>query len=210
MFSVVHRQGEEVHLDRQVVWQGSKRSPVSFSSVVESVIAANRTFRPKVLADPWQALHVAEELRRSGVSVETYTFTAQSKTRLAGTLYQLVNDGRLRLYEAEGLRDELKALRLVPTGAGGFAFDHARTGHDDRAVSLALACVRALQMPAGFAESVNLRDLARDQRNPTITGMGMTLTGKQYLDRDPGGSGELRPPSGWQRITTERRRRRGR
>jgi hypothetical protein len=59
----------------------------------------------------------------------------------------------LRLYEAEGLRDELLALRLIQTRSGVWTFDHARGGYDDRAVALAMVVVALLERPAGSSHA---------------------------------------------------------
>jgi hypothetical protein len=60
-----------------------------------------------------------------------------------------LNSGRLRLYEADGLRDELLGLRLVQNAAGAWTFDHRPGGHDDRATALALMAVALLEHPTG-------------------------------------------------------------
>mgnify|MGYP001297516215 CR=1 FL=1 len=61
-----------------------------------------------------------------------------------------INNGALRLYPAEGLKDELEALRLVQsTSTGAWSFDHhGPQGHDDRATALALMAVAALEQPS--------------------------------------------------------------
>ena len=96
------------------------------------------------------------------------------------SLLHTLNAGHLRLYEAEGLRDELMGLRLRQSASGAWSFDHTRGGHDDRAVALSLMTVSALE---------------RRSRRPTSLG-------RFYLDDprprnwriDTGGGSHPRPP----------------
>jgi hypothetical protein len=145
-FAVCHEEAGGVVLDAMATWAGSPERPVAFGEVEEAVAVAHRRFRCRVRLDPWQALHLAERLEARGVPVETYTFTTQSKQRLASTLLGLLNDGRLALFDHPGLRDELKGLRIKETPSG-FAFDHppGRGHHDDMATALSLAAVGALE-----------------------------------------------------------------
>jgi hypothetical protein len=63
---------------------------------------------------------------------EEFAFTPGSKQRLAGTLLSTLNAGTLKLYNAEGLHEELLGLRLVQTTSGTWAFDHARAARRPR------------------------------------------------------------------------------
>jgi hypothetical protein len=56
-----------------------------------------------------------------------------------------LNSGGLKLYEAEGLKDELLGLRLRQSASGAWSFDHASGAHDDMAVALSLMLVGALE-----------------------------------------------------------------
>src|SRR5207244_12766774 len=94
-----------------------------------------------------QGLDLAQRLRAQSIRAEEFTFSSASKQRLAATLLSTLNAGNLRLYPAEGLRDELLALRLVQSTSGAWSFDHTSGGHDDRAVALALMAVAALEGP---------------------------------------------------------------
>ena len=147
VFALGHREGNEVHLDRLQVWRGSRARPVDFGEVGRYVVAAHERFRFRLRADPWQALHLLAELREKGVRTEEFTFSAASKQRLASVLLEGVNTGTLKLYPAEGLREELLDLRVKQTSAGGWTFDHRAGGHDDRAVAIALAAVGVIDQP---------------------------------------------------------------
>jgi hypothetical protein len=145
VLSIGHRDGDRVLLDRQQTWQGSRRQPVDFGEVEAFIVAAHERFGFRLLLDPWQGLDLAQRLRGRGVPTEEYTFSSASKQKLAASLLSTINNGNLHLYEADGLRDELLALRLVQSSSGAWAFDHKRSGHDDRAVSLSLMLVGLLE-----------------------------------------------------------------
>jgi hypothetical protein len=162
VLAVGHRAGDRVCLDRMMAWRGSRRRPVDFAEVEQFIVQAHRRFRFTLRLDPWQGLDLAQRLRAQGVRAEEFTFTSASKQRLAATLLSTVNAGNLLLYEAEGLRDELLALRLVQTSSGAWSFDHRAGGHDDRATALALMVVAALERPGG-----TLRMLVPPSRGPS-------------------------------------------
>ncbi len=149
VLAIGHRDGDRVELDRMQCWQGSRKQPVDFAEVEQFIVASHHRFGFTLRLDPWQGLDLAQRLRGQGVRAEEFTFSPASKQRLAATLLSTINVGNLALYEAEGLRDELLALRLVQTRSGVWTFDHARGGHDDRAVALALVVVALLERPVG-------------------------------------------------------------
>jgi phage terminase large subunit-like protein len=153
-FAIGHRDGEEIHLDRLQTWHGSRRHPVDFEEVEQFIVAGHQMFRFKVSADPWQALDLCQRLRKRGLRVDEFSFGQASKQKLAATLLHSLNVGHLKLYEAEGLRDELMALRLKQAASGAWSFDHTSSGHDDRAVALGLMTVAALQRPSGLPTAV--------------------------------------------------------
>ena len=92
---------------------------------------------------------MASRLRDRGVTAKEYNFSPASTNLLQNAL--AINDGKLRLYEAEGLREELLALRLVQGTAGAWGFDHKKGGHDDRVMALALMVTALLERPGGAA-----------------------------------------------------------
>jgi hypothetical protein len=146
VLSIGHKVGDAVLLDGMVAWAGSHRHPVDFEAIETAIVEAYERFHFKLRLDPWQGLDLAQRLRKRGLRVEEFTFSTASKQKLAATLLSAVNNGKLKLYEADGLREELLALRLVQTAAGTWSFDHkARKGHDDRAVSLALMATALLE-----------------------------------------------------------------
>jgi phage terminase large subunit-like protein len=192
-FAIVHRQDEEVRLDRMQVWTPTRGEPVDFGEVESFVRAAHERFRFRLRLDPWQGLDLAQRLRAAGIHAEEFHFSPASKQRLASTLLHQINTGRLRLYDAPGLREELLDLRVKQTTSGGWAFDHDARGHDDRAVALALALVAAIERPSNDAISIST---VAAPGPPVVEGRGLTRTGEKYLDL--GADGELHPPPGWE------------
>jgi hypothetical protein len=137
-------------LDRMLVWQGSRRDPVSLEAVEASALEAWRAYgKPPLVADPWQAAQLIQRLRRRGVRVVEYAFTSQSVSRLALRLHGLIRDRALELPSDDELLDELANVRLRETSPGVYRLDHDHGHHDDRAVALALGTAHVLSRRAG-------------------------------------------------------------
>lgn len=140
--------GLKVSLDRMQVWAGSRSSPVRLEDVEEWIAQASQTYgAAKVVLDPWQAVGMAQRLRGRGVAVEEFAFTAQSVGRLASTLALLLRNHNLALPDDEDLLAELANVRLRETAPGVVRLDHDADGHDDRAVTLALAAQHLMAAP---------------------------------------------------------------
>jgi hypothetical protein len=183
VLAVVHAEGRVVHLDHMMRWQGSRKQRVSLEAVAAHVEAINERFRLRRLnVDPWQAELMIERLEKfHGVrAAERYNFSTASKSHLASTLLQAIRAGSLHLYPAQQLREELLGLRLVPlSGGAGFGFDHARTGHDDTVVALALAMVGAGSSFVGEGGSISKLP---DRGVPTTHRGDLILVGERYVD----------------------------
>jgi phage terminase large subunit-like protein len=161
--TVCHLEGGVVTLDRLAVWEGSRLRPVSLGEVEEWVHRASVEYGAEIIFDWWQAAQLAERLRRRGVRMREYTFSAASVGKLASTLFQVLREHALRLPDDEALLDELRNVRLRETSPGVLRLDHDSGRHDDRAVALALAVHRLVEKgePSPVTISVaraNLRD----------------------------------------------------
>jgi phage FluMu gp28-like protein len=127
-------------VDRMQVWRGSRLRPVQLSAVEEWVEEAARRYgQARVRFDPFQAVHLAQRLKRKGITVEEFTFSPASVAKLASILLQLIREHAVALPDDADLLGELRNLRLRESSPGVFRLDHDRHGHDDRAVALALA-----------------------------------------------------------------------
>jgi hypothetical protein len=147
-FALGHREGSEIHLDRLQSWQGSRARPVDFAELERFVCAVHERFRFTLRLDPWQAIALAQRLRERGIRTEELHFGPASKQRLAASLLEGINTGTLKLYPADGLREELLGLRLKQTTTGAWSFDHTQGGHDDRAIAISLMLIEALERPS--------------------------------------------------------------
>lgn len=142
--------GSVVVVDRQDVWQGSRKSPVDLQAVEATVLEAHQAYgRPPLVYDPYQAAQLAQGLRKRGVRVEVFNFTQQAISRLAGTMYQVLAGRMLDLPDDDELVAELAAARIEERGPGQWRIDHERGAHDDRVISLALVAHALLSKPQG-------------------------------------------------------------
>jgi hypothetical protein len=203
VFALGHREDGRTHLDLMRVWQGRRGARVDFAEVGRFVLDLWHEFHFTLNADPWQGEELIGRLREEGVEVSRFHFGPQSKMRLASTLLHALNTGSLALYPADGLRDELVALRVVQKDAGLFAFDHAPGEHDDRAVALALMLVEAIER--GEAATLEVFSYIDDPTVSTVIRRGdVILTGAHHLDDtgELGADGEpiRMPPPHWQTI----------
>jgi phage terminase large subunit-like protein len=146
--TVCHLDGSHVVLDRIQVWAGTRQRPVRIEDLKAWLLEAQRAFRAGVVLDPWQAVHLAQQLRAAGMRVHEFTFSSQSVGRLAMTLHHLLRDRALALPDDPELLDELANVRLRETSPGVLRIDHDPDKHDDRAIALALAAHHLLNRPA--------------------------------------------------------------
>jgi phage terminase large subunit-like protein len=147
---VCHREPDGlVVLDRMHVWQGSRVQPIREHDVEQVLVEAWRAYhRPRVVLDPWQTKGLAQRLRTQGVRVEEFTFSSTSVGRIALSLYRLLRDHEIELYDDEDLLTELARVQLRENAVGQYRMDHAHGEHDDRAVALAMCAHSLLERPA--------------------------------------------------------------
>lgn len=137
---------QRIVLDRLASWQGSRQRPVSLDEVEAYVLQVAHDYHAQIRLDPYQAAQLAQRLRRHGVRVEEFVFSASSVGKLGQGLYTTLRDHALAIPrsdhedpEAAALHDELASVRLRETSPGVYRLDHDRGRHDDRAIVLALA-----------------------------------------------------------------------
>ena len=136
------------------------------SSVREWLAHSARTYnRARIVIDPYQAIGLAQELRRAGTTVREFTFSSASTGRLASTLHLLLRNRTLRLPDDPGLLDELARVRLRETSPGVLRLDHDPNEHDDQAIAIALAATELLeQSSAGRPRIRSLRGTTHPRR----------------------------------------------
>jgi hypothetical protein len=127
-------------LDRMGVWKGSRLKPVQLGRVEEWVEEVSRRYgRATVRFDPYQAVHMDQRLKKTGISVDEFTFGPASVGKLATLMLQLIGEHSIALPDDPDLLNELRTVRVKESSPGVFRMDHDRGRHDDRVISLALA-----------------------------------------------------------------------
>ncbi len=141
-----------VVVDRQEVWQGTKSHPVDLGDVEAYCRETVRSYPGKIIADPWQSVHLCQCLRSRGIGVETFTFSSSSVGHLALTMYRLLRDRLLDLPDDDDLVAELSSVILRENQPGTYRIDTVGQGHDDRVISLALCCQKLASQYSGVAK----------------------------------------------------------
>jgi hypothetical protein len=144
-------------VDDLVVWKPSRRSPLDMS-VVEAHIADVATrYGAVVVADKYQAVGMVQRLRAGGVLARGEDMTAQSNTRRALLVHQLLRDRLLEIPDDAELIDELASLTLRESTPGTYRLETVGkgNGHRDRTTAISLAAEvamarRAASTRAGF------------------------------------------------------------
>lgn len=184
VFAIGHRDASgRLALDQMKVWTPSKRRPVSFGEVEAFIQDAHATFGFELIFDPAMALQLTQNLEGKGVQLRRFNFSQGSKTQLASAFLEAVNGRTLALYRAEGLADELRALRVRPLSNGGYTFDHqtGKNQHDDRATVLAMLALHASEH-SGEIVTEQWLDGVSDEF--VYQSGDLTLVGDQYRDLD--------------------------
>jgi phage terminase large subunit-like protein len=135
-----------VIVDRVQCWSGSRDNPVQLSAVQDVLDMTARRYRhATVVIDPYQAIGMSQELRRRGIRVEEFTFSASSTGLLGATLHQLFRNHAIVLPKDPELIAELGRVRLRETSPGVVRLDHDPGEHDDRAIAIALGATHLLE-----------------------------------------------------------------
>lgn len=147
---VLHEERKHVLIDRLDVWQGSQGKPIQVSAVEDWIKDVHRRFSPRVfVVDPFQMEGTIQWMDREGIPVEAYRCRGGAGNyEMAQHLRALVVERRLAWYpgagdlQGETLADELVGLRVKRMNYG-YRFDHENQKHDDRAVAIGMAALRA-------------------------------------------------------------------
>ena len=97
--------------------------------------------------DPAQGYQMMQRLRAAGLRVLEHTFTAQSNSRRALLILELVRGRRLWLSDDPDVLAEFAAVRLRETAPGVYRYDHDAGKHDDRVTAISLAAVHLMDRP---------------------------------------------------------------
>jgi hypothetical protein len=147
-FSIVHFVDGKVIQDVTRSWHGSRAKPVDLASTLTEIVATLRGFMVgHIYGDSFCSEPIRQALATQGIRFE---LTHTLGTRAAGlwnTLRTLVAQKQIELLDDPETIGELKRLQLIATTGGNQRIE-AQTGHDDRAVALALAAHEAVSKPA--------------------------------------------------------------
>ena len=97
--------------------------------------------------DPAQGYQMMQRLRAAGLRVLEHTFTAQSNSRRALLILELVRGRRLWLPDDPDVLAEFAAVRLRETAPAVYRYDHDAGKHDDRVTAISLAAVHLMDRP---------------------------------------------------------------
>jgi hypothetical protein len=146
VLTIARLDGQDCQVVAHVAWRG-----LPYGTVVREVVAIARQWRFERLTADATGLGgplVAAITSDLGPRIESFTFTAQSKTSLGYALIAAANTHSLSLYaddgsaEAAACREELRECRAQLRGEGQLAWAAPPGAHDDFVVSLAL-CLHA-------------------------------------------------------------------
>lgn len=159
-------EGRRVVLDRIAVWQGTRKDPVQLSDVEAWLLHASKDYNgASIVFDPWQAAGTMQRLRRQGVRVVEFSFTAASVGKLAVALHNALRNRSLALPNDEDLIDELANVRIKETSPNTYRLDHVSGQHDDRAISLALCVSHLLDKPVQDFGTIRFEALTQTSPN---------------------------------------------
>lgn len=170
---LVHLDGNHVlRVDRLDVWQGSPDSPVQLTRVNDWINEIQNTFKPKAwVVDPHQMEETVQRMEGRGLPVERFASRGgHANFLMAQHLRSVIVNRELAWYpnagmlsvtskqgetREESLDDELPQL-VVKHMSYGFRFDHQSGRHDDRAVAVTMAALKAVEFPASGTGTVLL------------------------------------------------------
>ena len=105
---------------------------------IEAFVRKHNNARARVdstgVGDP-----VVENLSRRGITVEPYRFTETSRRQLLDNLAILLEQGKIRIPDDDGLISELEAFRFELSSGGKITVRAPEGIHDDRVMALALS-----------------------------------------------------------------------
>ena len=193
---VAHREtkdGNDLHgvvIDHLERWQGSKKNRIVLEDVRRRVAELSFEYnRAHVHADPDQFVDSFQVLNKQGVRTSLFPFTQASVGQVATALVQAFHNRQVVIPDNPVLRDELLKVRLKDTSAVSVRLDHDKTGHDDQAVTIGMAChlLLAKQWTAGEAFTQMMKKQIQErQENPSSRDARNLSRFQRQLDRRAG------------------------
>ena len=146
-FAIVHGEGEKIVQDVIRSWRGSRSRPVDLASTLGEIVATLRQYRiGKIYGDSFCSEPIRQALAVQGVQFEQATTLGTRAAGIWNSLRTLVTAGNIELLDDPEQILELKRLELILTRSGNQRVE-ASSGHDDKAVALALAAHQCVSRP---------------------------------------------------------------
>jgi hypothetical protein len=137
-------------VDSLDVFTPSRRHEVDLMAVEGCVQARCAQYgHAPAIFDPAQGFQMMARLRAAGLRVLEHTFSAQSNSRRALLILELVRGRRLWLPDDPETVAEFAAVRLRETSPGVYRYDHDSGKHDDRVTAISLGALHLLERPMG-------------------------------------------------------------
>jgi hypothetical protein len=153
--AIAHVDGERVVVDLARSWKPRRGQPIQFLPVLEEIVNIMKNYRAYDLyGDQVAAEPIKQFVAQHGITFEQTTTLGRKASAIFATLRAKCMAGQLELPNDPELISQLKRLEVV-VGPGGSERVEAATGHDDKAIAVALAVHQAL-----LAESNTVRPWA--------------------------------------------------
>lgn len=161
--------GRHVVVDRMEVWTPKPLRPVKLEDVRAWLEYFTRMYRAPLHYDPSQAYLLVEQLRLAGVSCHEFVFSSSSTAELATSMSQALRARRITLPNDDELRKEILSVRLRESSPNVLRIDHKAGRHDDRVISVAMACRLLTERPVGGPVLFSDAELGRLKQIETAT-----------------------------------------
>ena len=194
----------QLQLIRHWLWKPSASTPLNLEATVEQALweCAQGYIVQAIYVDPFQMHRSMTTLQQAGLPVQEFPQTSQNLTRMGQTLLDLLRGRNLCLYPDEELRAQALSTVAVESPRG-FRLAKEKAGKKiDLIVALSLACLAALDEPAGpppFTDA-ELAEMERQER-AVLRGFGFHPEPDPYGGWDSDEAGWSRDTSLWGRWT---------
>lgn len=146
-FSIVHPESDVVVHDVTRAWRGSRAKPVNLAAVLDEIAATLKRFQVgTIFGDNFCSEPIKQALATRGIRFEQRT-TLGARAQCFNSLRTLITSGKMLLLDDPATIAELKNLQLIVTAGGNSRVEAIGSGHDDRAVTLALAAHECIAQP---------------------------------------------------------------
>jgi phage terminase large subunit-like protein len=149
---VVARDGDQIIHVTGRIWKPSPAMPLDLEATIEEYLwhlMLNCYAVQAIYCDPYQLHRSISTLAKGGAPIVEFPQTSANTTRMGQVLFDLVKGRNILLYPDAELREQALNTVAIETGRG-FRIAREKASHKiDAIVALSMACVAALDTPAG-------------------------------------------------------------